>query len=263
MSKASQAFHWLNDVAQVLFLDRFRPRFKSYSELASTACRSLKFHARSKIRPEPLDEIIASLSPQPVTQVTLPGPMTDLGDVGSQTYYHMLASLVRALHPQTILEFGTYLGVSAYTMALNAPPECKLYTVDLPEDASAQAVPELNEIDRRHIVKSRPRVGEAFRGTPQEKQIVSIREDSMTFRAETRVPKADLILVDGGHSLPVVTKDTENAFRVLAPHGVILWDDYFHLYPDVVRYLDGLSGKYNLRGIAGTNCVLYHHSGNA
>ena len=79
----------------------------------------------------------------------------------------------------------------------------------------------------------------------------------MTFRAEEGLRDVDLVYVDGGHSLPVVTKDTENAFRVLAPDGTIVWDDYFHLYPDVVSFLDTLADQYPLHGIKGTNYVIY------
>ena len=79
----------------------------------------------------------------------------------------------------------------------------------------------------------------------------------MTFRAEKWIDRADLIYIDGGHSLPCITRDTENALRVLAPDGTIVWDDYFHLYPDVVSYLDDLADRYPMHAIAGTNYVIY------
>ena len=257
MPKLTKGLSWLTDVTRVLVLDRFNGGRKHNAELASTACRTLGFHSRAKIPSQPLGRLLTLLGAPPVEQVTLPGPYNDLGDVGSQTGYHTLGSLVRALQPKSILEFGTYLGVSAHTMALNATADCKIYTVDLPDDASAEAVPELNAIDQRHIHKSRSRVGEAFLRSSTNDRVTQIRADSMTFRAEEKLADVDLVYVDGGHSLPVVTKDTENAFRVLAPRGTIVWDDYFHLYPDVVQYLDGLRAKFPLRVIAGTNFVIY------
>lgn len=257
MPKLRNALAWIGDVAQVLFLARFNPRHRRASEHASTACRSLWFHENSKIRPKPLREILALLGTPPVEQVTLPGPDTDLGDVGSQTGYHGLGAIVRALRPATILETGTYLGVSAYAMALNAPDDCRIFTVDLPDDAQSQDVHELNAIDEGHIASSRHRVGEAFLRFPVRPRITQIREDSLTFRAEKWLDRADLVYVDGGHSTPCVTADTENAFRVLAPDGTIVWDDYFHLYPDVVNYLDRLADQHPLHSIAGTNYVIY------
>jgi len=245
------------DIIRVLVLDRFSAERQRNALLATTACRSASFHARAKIRQMDLRDLLPRLSNVAVEHVLLPGPSTDLGDVGSQTGYHVLGSLVRALQPKAILEIGTYLGVSAYAMALNARPDCRIFTVDLPDSAAAEGVPELNEIDRRHIATSRRRVGEAFLHSPLVKQITQIREDSLTFRADQWMSNVDLVYVDGGHSLPVLTKDTENAFRVLSLTGTIVWDDYFHLYADVVSFLNKLADKYTLLGINGTNYVIY------
>lgn len=257
MSRAGRAYSWFRDVAQVLVCDRFNPGRRHLAEAASTACRSLHFHSRCRIRSQPLDRILKKLGAAEVPAVTLPGPSTVFGDVGSQSGYHTLGALVRGLAPKTILEFGTYLGVSALAMMLNAPPDCRLVTVDLPESAHADTVPELNALDQKHIATSRRRVGEAFLQSPFAARIKPIAADSMTFRAEEAVRSADFVYVDGGHSRPVITKDTENAFHVLAPGGTIVWDDYFHLYPDVVAFLDELSQQHELVGIEGTNYVLF------
>jgi len=257
MANFSNGLAWLRDVVQVLVADRFHPARKHDSQLASTACRSLRFHARSKIHPLPWAELFQKLAVNPVAQVTLPGPATDLGDVGSAECYQILATLARALQPKTIFEFGTYLGVSACTLAMNTPPECRIYTLDLPDPAIASTVAELNAIDQNHIVQSRFRVGEAFLRTPYKDRIVQLRADSLSFRPEACVTNVDLIFVDGGHSLPLVTRDTKNAFLMLSANGTILWDDYFHLYPDVVAFLDQLADQYPLYAIPGTNFVIY------
>ena len=255
--KIIKGLAWLSDVTQVLVLDRLNPTRRRFSELASTSCRELRFHSRAKIHSLPLSQIIAKFTPDSFEQVSLPGPFTDLSDVGSMNVYHVLGSLVRSLDPKTILEFGTYLGVSTQTMALNASKDCRIYTVDLPDESPPEVVPNLNAIDQQHIRKSRYRVGEAFIHSSTRGQIVQSRADSRLFRAETEIKGADLVFIDGGHSLPVIKNDTENAFRVLSATGTIIWDDYFHLYPDVVRFLDGLQTQFPLYGIAGTNLVIH------
>lgn len=257
MPSVAKALCWIGDVVQVLVFDRFNPQRRALSQQASTACRSLKFHSRSKIRPLHLRDLLPKLGAQAVDQVTLPGPSTDFGQVGSQVGYHALGSVVKALQPKVILETGTYLGVSTIAMALNAPPDCRIYTVDLPDDASPAQVPGLNAIDQAHVRTSRHRVGEAFLQSAFRERIQQIREDSMTFRAEKWLSNADLVYIDGGHSLECITKDTENAFRVLAPEGTIIWDDYFHLYPDVVSFLDKLADQQPLHVIEGTNFAIY------
>ena len=257
MSKISNSLQWTGDLVQVLVLDRLNPARKRDAELASTACRSLKFHSRSKIPQVALRDILTSMGCSAVDPVVLPGPGADLGECGSQIAYHALGSIVRATKPKLIFETGTYLGVSALAMALNAPPECHIFTQDLPEEAVAAEVAGLNKIDQAHVETSRYRVGEAFLRSDQKDRITQIREDSMTFEVEKVLKEVDLVYIDGGHSLPLITKDTENAFKVLSTKGVIVWDDYFHLYPDVVQYLDELSEKYVFKGVEGTNYVVY------
>ncbi len=168
-----------------------------------------------------------------------------------------LVPVAKALQPQTVFEFGTYLGLGAFTVAANTSGVARIYTMDLPDNAKADLVPELNKVDQDFIIKSRFRVGEAFLRSPFKNRIVQIRDDSMTFRAETQVTNVDLAVVDGGHSLPLIAKDTDNAFRILSTNGTILWDDYFYFYPDVVTYLDGLAKTYPLYSIPGTNFVIY------
>ncbi len=259
MSKAARAFQWLSDIAQVVVLDRFNPRRRHLAEAASTACRSLNFHSRSKIRPARLATLLEMLGCPEVPTVILPGPSAEFGEVGSQTGYHVLGAFACALQPGTILEFGTYLGVSAYAMALNAPATCRIFTVDLPDDTRGEARQELDSLDQRHVTASRYRVGEAFLRSPVRERITQLRADSLSFRAESVTKDVDLVYVDGGHSLQVITKDTENAFRVLSSTGTIVWDDYFHLYPDVVKFLDDLADRHKLHSVAGTNYVVFSH----
>ena len=257
MSKVARGFQWFRDITQVVLLDRFNPERRHLAEAASTACRSLNFHSRCKIQGLPLAEILAELGCPEVPTVALAGPCTDFGDVGSQTGYHTLGALMQGLRPRRVLEFGTYLGVSAHAMALNAPPGCHIHTVDLPDQTEAESRQELDSLDQRHVATSRQRVGEAFLRSPTRERITQIRADSLTFHAESVMADVDLVYVDGGHSRPVIQADTENAFRVLAPEGVIVWDDYFHLYPDVVKFLDELAERHELHAIRGTNYVVF------
>jgi predicted O-methyltransferase YrrM len=257
MPTFSEAAGLFRDLAQVLVLDRLNPERNPASKLAGAHCRTVRFHSRCKIRPLAWPELFQKLGVAGVEQITIPGPAVNLGDVGDPGYYFALASLVRALRPKSIFEFGTYLGVSALTLAANTAPDCRIFTLDLPDSAITGDAHQLNDTDEKHVVKSRSRVGEAFRNSPLAGRITQFREDSMTFRAEKHASQVDLVFVDGGHSTPLVTKDTENAFRILADDGAILWDDYFHHYPDVVAFLDELADRYPLHAVPGTNFVLY------
>ncbi len=257
MKSLGQGIAWLRDVTQILFLDRLNSSRRHQSFTATAAVRNQRFHAHSKIRQLPLAEVLEKLgAPLQDAVVTLPPPRRVCG-LGSPAYYFALAGIVRATSPATILEFGTFRGVSALTMAANMPEASTLFTVDLPDDASPVSAHELNAIDESHVRSSRHHVGEAFLGSAYEGRIRQIRADSMTFDARLHVKSCDLVLVDGGHSLPLVARDTENAFHVLADGGTVIWDDYFYLYPDVVKFLDELADTHECVGIEGTNAVVH------
>jgi predicted O-methyltransferase YrrM len=254
--KISKGLAWLRDIAEILFLDRFRAAFRRESELASSACRSLRFHTRCKIRPLAWSEIFLKLGTEPPSVVRVIGAGANFENVGSGDYYLVLGTLAQALKPRKIFEFGTYLGFGTYALALNAPSDCRINTLDLPDTAAATEVPQLNALDQSHVKNSRFRVGEIFLERNVER-VHQIRADSMAFQAGQFTSQMDLVFIDGGHSLPVVTKDTENAFKMLTANGTIIWDDYFHLYPDVVEFLDRLAEEYPLHAIPGTNFVIY------
>lgn len=249
---------YARDISEVLFLDRVRasvPQDRIAGE-AATFVRMARFHAHARIPHLDVGEIVSKLSPDPISEIVLPGPRPFHG-VGSATYYAALAAVVRAVKPSSVLEFGTYLGMGTLTIALNAPSDCRIVTVDLPDDASIGEQHALNDADLSLIDVRTERVGEAFAGSRVADRITQVRADSLHWRADEAVSSVDLVLVDGGHSTPVVTADTENALRVLAPNGTVLWDDYFHLYPDVVAYLDGLAAAGRvMRTIRGTNVVI-------
>jgi len=247
----------LRDLAQVLFIDRLNPRRIQASKAACAACRKLRFHSRSRIRPLSWPDLFQKLGIHHVDLVSLPSPLTDFGGATSKDEYYALAALARGLQPGIIFEFGTYLGVGTLTMAANTPPACKIYTLDLSDAVEPDLIRKLGADDKTFIGGSRHRVGQAFLQSPFADRIVQIRDDSMTFRAESRVTNVDLAFVDGGHSLPVVAKDSENALRILSSTGTIIWDDYGPWHPGVVTYLEEFSASREVYSITGTNFVIH------
>lgn len=107
------------------------------------------------------------------------------------------------------------------------------------------------------VDRSRTGVGRYYKGKPYENRISELRCDSRYLDLRAHITSVDLCLVDGGHSYECIVADTQNAFRVVAPGGVIVWDDYFWQYPDVVRYLNELSARgRSLMKIRGTHLVV-------
>ena len=256
-SRLAEGALYLRDMSEVLILNRLLGGSVSRSAARDVAAtvRKARFHAHAAIPEVELEAVVRALDPGTESPVVLPPPMSFCG-VGNVEYYHALGAVVQAGKPRRALEFGTYLGVGTLTIALNAPTGCHIVTIDLP-DLKAE-LNDLNRTDLALVAESRYRVGEAFIGSSFRDQVEQVRADSLGWRGDESLGLFDLVLIDGGHSSSIIRADTENAFRLLDPNGIVLWDDYFYLYPEVVSYLDGAAREgRRLVSIRGTNLVVY------
>jgi hypothetical protein len=69
----------------------------------------------------------------------------------------------------------------------------------------------------------------------------------------------DLIFVDGSHAYSYVLSDSDKAFKMLAPNGLILWHDYRGPQDtvDVYKALNRIAQDKKLTHIEGTSLVSY------
>lgn len=152
--------------------------------------------------------------------------------VGSLMWVEMeaLISLAVRLQPKRILEFGTFRGRTAYCLARNT--EAHVWTVDLPQGRRAAS----------SANSERKWEGELyFEGTPEEARVTRILADSKTLTVDS-LPAMDFIFVDGGHDKETVRHDSELAFALLRPGGMIVWHDYRNsITPELTSYLDSLN----------------------
>ena len=136
-----------------------------------------------------------------------------------------LCLVTRILRPRHIFEIGTSRGVSALHFALNSPEESRVFTLDLPRDASVRPALSTTIMDRKQIrewVGSQP----VFAGKPESRKIMQLFSDSASFDFSDFRAKIDLFFVDGAHSWDYVKSDTEHAFECCHAGSVILWHDY-------------------------------------
>jgi predicted O-methyltransferase YrrM len=148
-------------------------------------------------------------------------------------------ALAKLIRPKTFFEFGTFLGVQTFNMAMNLP-DCKFYTLDLDEESykKASILESVRHLSEIHLERQQQL---AFLDTPYETRIHRLRGDSNVFDFKPYHDKMDMIYVDGGHDERTVRSDAENAFRMLSKGrpAVIAWDDYGNpLSPAVKQYLD-------------------------
>jgi predicted O-methyltransferase YrrM len=164
----------------------------------------------------------------------------------------VVALLCQRLGPRTIFEFGTFNGRTTLNLAINAPPEAKIYTLDLPTPGETQLASE-EEDGAYHLGQQ---TGSFFFESQVHERIEQLWCDSARFDETSLRGRVDLVFVDGSHSYEYVSNDTAKALAMVRPGGVILWHDYCVWFPGVFRYLHELLPRYPLKHIEGTHLAI-------
>jgi predicted O-methyltransferase YrrM len=139
---------------------------------------------------------------------------------------YVLAGFAQTRDPHCIFEIGTYDGATTLLLARNAP-EAQVITIDLP----AHQLEHLSEKDRGGLTPES--IGYRFRDQPEATRITQLRGDSRTFDFSAWYGSADIVLVDADHDYEAVKADTATALRLVAPGGLVVWDDYTDSWPGV------------------------------
>jgi predicted O-methyltransferase YrrM len=183
--------------------------------------------------------------------------LLDLGSrPGGTTFFetYLMACLIKSLGARTIFEFGTFEGRTTLQLALNAPEEATIYTLDLPECSPA------TRFDLAYSKEASSRklpIGGLFQQRAESGKIMQLLLDSANVDFEPFRGKVDFVFIDADHGMSYVKSDSENAFSMLSPQGVVLWHDYGGRWPDVARYLREVAGKKKLFHLDGTSLVLH------
>jgi predicted O-methyltransferase YrrM len=145
-----------------------------------------------------------------------------------------LVLLLKKANAKTIFEFGTYKGVSITQLALNVPPDGKIYTLDLPDESAATQFTITNPEDVKIAI-------EKGKGSlvPADlrPRIEFLQQDSAAFDEAPYVGRMDFVFVDGAHNAAYVRNDSEKGWRMLRSGGIIAWHDCRVQDPAVVDYL--------------------------
>ena len=167
-----------------------------------------------------------------------------------------IAAFAQIMKPGSIFEFGTYDGSTTLLLA-RAAPGARITTLDLPPELLGKLDPIAEQ--QLSLVGG---VGSKFRDQPERSRITQLLGDSRTFESDHYKNQMNLVLVDGSHEYESVRADSENALNMLAPGGMIIWDDYAPQWPGVVRAVDELSSSTGLElaQLAPTELVVYDAS---
>lgn len=157
------------------------------------------------------------------------------GHITSLDTLVFLCCLARAGYTD-IFEFGTFTGRTTFNLAMNASGT--IYTCDsgIDDDRAANA---FDEPYQPYVI------GEAFQSMLIATRIRQLLGDSRVLDFSHLEKSMGLVFIDGGHSYDVVKSDSVNAFKMLRPGGVIVWDDYNVDWPGAMQAIDELDTPEN------------------
>ena len=188
-------------------------------------------------------------------EVTLADASYRDGNMTTRELY-TLCALARHLQTRSVLEIGTFDGLVITHLARNTDSEAHLVTVDLgPEDLQHLRWP-LAPGEATYVKK--PTIGEKIDQLPpgERSRIKQLYGDSTQLDFQSYYNQVDLVFIDGSHRYEYVEHDSQEAFRMRSPQGIIVWHDYLS-WPDVTRYLNRLRHQYPIFHIEGTSFVVY------
>ena len=88
-------------------------------------------------------------------------------------------------------------------------------------------------------------------------RITQHREDSREFDHSRFLGKVDLVYINGSHKFEDVLSDSRAALLMLAPNGVIVWDDYHTTCMPVAEAIDVIAQELQIYRIASTRLVAH------
>ncbi|MBI4658446.1 MAG: class I SAM-dependent methyltransferase [Verrucomicrobia bacterium] len=161
-----------------------------------------------------------------------------------------------------LFEIGTFDGRTTLNLALNAPANCRIYTLDLPP-AQATRYP-LADGERHMVEKSRPGARyEKYRGKHPAaiSRIHQLLGDSANFDYSPYRGSCSLVFVDGSHAYDYALSDTRAAMTLVEAAGIIVWHDY-GIWEGVTKALEELAHRerLGLHNIRGTSLVIWRQN---
>lgn len=233
---------------------RNRARASQYPGEVFRTYMSLVGHDRWNCKP-----IFDVLPSKEALQITIEHLSSDVIDTPLEQLA-CLALMVRSVSPRVIFEIGTFRGRTALNFALNAPPDCTIYTLDLPVHGREEALGSASYADSAIIQASE--TGYEYQGKPAASKIKQLYGNSQTFDFSPYFGQCDLVYIDGAHHYDAVRSDSANAIRMLKTGGFAMWDEFanYGAYNDVTRAVIDQLGSDEIVQIEKTQLAVWQKS---
>ena len=210
-----------------------------------------QFEKERRVAPKPIDEVFPGISRTRATiqnAVATPFALAN-ADPGELI---ILSTICAYSAPKSIVEFGTFDGLTALHFAINSPPSARVVTIDLhPDDPIRQTT-----TDDTFYSKGM-RVGSQFEAAPEAGKIQQVFCNTLEFDQTPLAGKVDMIFIDAGHAYELVRSDSNKALEMIGPGGIVLWHDYHYAHEGVYRWLNELSDRLPLFQVPGTKLVCH------
>lgn len=154
----------------------------------------------------------------------------DIGMTQQWSEIQSLATLVRELRPERVLEIGTSGGGTFYLWTRLVGEEATLISVDLPP---AWALDDPEEALKRDLFQSFRRGRQALHFVRRDSHLAETRTEVLAILAGTPV---DFLFIDGDHSYEGVRRDFLDYGPLVRPGGLVA----FH---DIRSHSAGLGGE--------------------
>jgi predicted O-methyltransferase YrrM len=196
-------------------------------ELARSVARlTIEAHASKLLERLPQLELVDVAGSVELTVDLAPRANRHDWSLGAAEQFFLQAILV-GRQVRTAFEIGTFNGCTTKVIAEALPEDGHVTTLDLP--------PTVFDATQNPGGITGAGIGLVYRDSPAAGRITQLLEDSLAFDATPHAEQYDLVLVDGAHEFRHGVADTRSALRLVAPGGVILWDDFIPRYHALVR----------------------------
>jgi predicted O-methyltransferase YrrM len=166
----------------------------------------------------------------------------------------ILSLLIKSYHPRTILEIGTFNGLTTHHMAINSSATTKIHTLDLENPMHLLQKNTWDE-DLKFIFYEKKKQ-KVYASSLEKNKIQEHVGNSLDYDF-AKFQEPDFIFIDGGHSYEIVANDTRKSLNILSSRGIIVWHDYSCHCAGVYQFLNELSLSLALEHIEGTSLVIY------
>jgi predicted O-methyltransferase YrrM len=162
-----------------------------------------------------------------------------------------LQAIVIGRHARAVFEIGTFDGGTTRLLAEALPSDGRVVTLDLP--------PAAFDATQNPANFSGEEVGRVYQTSHVRERITQLLQDSVAFDAQPFAGQFDLVLVDGAHDYEHGIADTLTALTLVAPGGVIVFDDFQPYWHGLVRGITTAMRGHHLARLEGTSLGVHVH----